>query len=183
MTAIAANDPVRRLSLTPHSVATVFTQCPDTPHLLAVNFDAQTRDVREQQGGWKVLSFRHIEKDPNNTYSSLDLLGDQAHLAAHGSQNWVPQLLPNVYDYQEVDLLGRPISPKTRSAGLIGSLPLLIALAAFSAPQDVLADALRSIQPGEWHPHGHPSGRSEYDSSYTLAFADQSKTLESEEWL
>ena len=150
--------------LEPYSVATIFTQRPDTPHLLAVNFDATTRDVFREPGGWNVLSFHHETADRNSTYSSLDLLGGRAHLAAYGSPAWMDQLLPSVYDYQEIDHHGHPVPPGTQSAGLIGSLPLLVSLAAFSAPENALADAFRSFQPGQWHRHNHPDGRSKYKS-------------------
>ena len=162
VTGIAANDPARHRSLESHSVATIFTQRPDTTHLLAVDFDAGTRDVVSEPGGWKVLNFNHVRKDHNSHFSSLDLLGAEAHLAAPGSPLWVEQLLPSVYDYQEVDDQGNRIPPRTKSAGLIGSLPLLISLAVFSAPQNMLAHALQSLQPGRWQPHNYPDGRGKY---------------------
>ena len=48
------------------------------------------------------------------------------------------------------------------NAGLIGKLPLLIAIAAFSAPRAHLIDVLTNcIRPSEWRPHAFPSGRNE----------------------
>ena len=160
-------DPVLESCIQPqsqYSAATVFTQIPDTGHLLAVDFDAETRDVRDALGGWRVLSFNHVPSGPNNhngTYSYLDLFGAEQHLAAPGSATWLPQLMPPIYNYQEVTTSGHPVPSRTQSSGLIGSLPLLLALAAFSAPPDSLAEAFASVQPGMWRPHTLPLGRSE----------------------
>ena len=164
MALVDQNDPVSHLDLSQfqHSAATVFTQRPDTDHLLAVNFDAETRNVHEEPGGWKVLTFHHRPDGPNNTYSYVDVVGAEQHLAAPGSHNWMPQLIPSIYDYQEVNINGLPVRSRTQSAGLIGSLPLLLALAAFSAPPASLAVAFSCVQPGTWIPHSHPSGRREY---------------------
>ncbi|KAL8950383.1 MAG: hypothetical protein Q9222_003581 [Ikaeria aurantiellina] len=117
--------------------ATIFTQFDDTHHLLAVLFDAEQEHVVEHPGGWKVLSFDHIPQDIQRTYSSVDILGDKKQLAARGSADWVPQLVPEIYNY---DATQNPI--RTASAGLIGKLPILFALPAFSARPERLSQVL-----------------------------------------
>ena len=168
MALVGQNDPVLRLNPIPsqfqHSAATIFTQRPDTDHLLAVDFDAATKNVDEDPRGWKVLTFHHHANGQNGTYSYVDVVGAEQHLAAPGSNDWMPQLMPGIYDYQEVNINGVPVTSGTQSAGLIGSLPLLLALAAFSAPPDSLATAFSCLRPGMWLPHNLHSGRSEYCS-------------------
>lgn len=139
-----------------YSTATIFTQYPDTHHFLAVPFDAETKGVAEHYGGWKVLSFNHELHGGmmNEIFSSVDLAGDQQHLAAPGSYDWMPQLLPGIYDY---DLA--KTSPPRKSAGLVGSLPILFALPAFSARPELLSTILTScLGPNTWIPHKHRHG-------------------------
>ncbi|KAI4137427.1 MAG: hypothetical protein L6R39_007297, partial [Caloplaca ligustica] len=104
-------------TLIPYKAATVFTQYPDTHHLLAVDFDAETKDVADEPGGWKVLSFNHrpLPGAQETYYSSIALFGAEQQLAAPGSTQWVPQLLPKIYDY---DSSGSATSTP-KSAGLI----------------------------------------------------------------
>lgn len=138
--------------------ATVFTQMPDTPHLLAVGFDAETVNVSDQTS-WRPLSFDHVRSgNAERTYSSVSAMGPQQHLAAPGAPQWVPQLLPHIYDYQpRIDHEGQIIPSHTTSAGLIGSLPHLLALAAFSGPARQLDIILtRSLRPGVWAGHSYP---------------------------
>ena len=166
MTQIPANDPVNHALNHVHSAATIFTQMPDTPHLLVVPFNAQLRHAYQNPGGWRPLSFRHVRiNNTQHTYSAVLANGDRQHIAAQGSLHWMPQLLPSFYDVQ---------SGSARvQAGLIGSLPLLIALAAFSAPPNFLPAVLTScLQPGQWRPHQYqyPSGRK---SGYSVFFQDQ----------
>jgi hypothetical protein len=147
-----------------YSAATVFTQGPDTPHLLAVEFDARLLDVATHSSGWTSLNFEHeTKKDNKSTFSYLTTTGSQPRLAAPGPNNQVPQLLPKIYDFRWVDdVHGQPILPVRTHAGLIGSLPLLIALAAFSAPGGCIATVLNNyIEVGKWRPHSfqYPSGR------------------------
>lgn len=143
-----------------HRVATIFSQKDDTDHLLAVDFDASLRDVAAYDPGWRVISFDHIPKtNTNATYSYINLFGGQKHLAAHGSPAWMGQLMPYEYDYQQT-MNGHPVPSTTTSAGLIGSLPILIGLAAFSAHSDSLATVLsNSVLPGAWTRHELPIGR------------------------
>jgi hypothetical protein len=134
--------------------ATVFTQMPDTTHLLAVNLDAGAVNVSDHTI-WRNLSFNHISsRNGLGRYSSIRVLGDQAQLAAPGARHWMTQLLPTIYNYQQqVDLRGEVIPPPT-SAGLIGDLTLLVALAAFSGPQPQLDQILtHCLRPGRWEPH------------------------------
>ena len=137
-----------------YSAATIFTRNPDTPHLLVVPFDARTRDVSQYPGGWRPFTFRHIRiGNTQRTYSAVLADGDRQNIAARGSSHWMPQLLPSIYDKQ---------SWSTRQAGLIGSLPLLIALAAFSAPASFLQSVLTlCLRLRRWNPHQYqyPAGR------------------------
>ena len=143
------------MNLTWHSVATVFTQNPDTPHILAVNFDAREINVADHSQ-WRVLSFNHERVCPNSSrcYSSINILGRERHLAAPGSLAWVPQLIPQLYDFQP-----QATSSSAVSAGLTGNLPILLALAAFSAPLESLVAVLtNNIWPGRWIHHTNPPG-------------------------
>lgn len=144
-----------RNGFTQHSIATIFTQYPDTTHLLAVAFDVQTRNVAEDYGGWKVLSFDHISQSgTQNTYSSIGVAGAHQQLAAPGAPHWMPQLVPGIYDFNPHQAFQR-----ATSAGLIGHLPILFALPAFSAPPYLLPNVLTNhLQPNTWVPHNHPNG-------------------------
>ena len=155
MTRIPVNGAAARPPYGVFDTATVFTQNPDTPHLLVVPFDARTRHVCHYPGAWRPLTFRHV-RIPNtqDTYSAVLANGDRQHIAARGSPQWMPQLLPRVYDDQS--------QSTRRQAGLIGSIPLLIALAAFSAPVAFLPSLLAlCVRPRHWQPHQYqyPAGR------------------------
>ncbi|KAL9577182.1 MAG: hypothetical protein Q9212_006531 [Teloschistes hypoglaucus] len=152
------DDICRKRQMKPHSSATIFVQT-DSDNFWAVPFDAETQDVKEHYGGWKVLSFDHERQQGSDTsavYSCISTVGDQSRLAAGGSPDWMPQLLPKVYDYDPVRSGHEP----EVSAGLIGSLPLLFALAAFSAPPEHLSEVLtKHLQPNRWNPHHRKHGR------------------------
>ncbi|KAL8672074.1 MAG: hypothetical protein Q9168_003469, partial [Polycauliona sp. 1 TL-2023] len=160
MTDITAGELKEKHTL--YDVATIFTQWSDTSHLLAVAFDAEKKDVAEDYGGWKVLSFDHIPRNElQRTYSSVGVAGAEKQLAAPGSSTWMPQLLPTIYNYDPSPNQSNQQRPN--SAGLIGSLPLLFALPAFSAPPLQLSHVLTSfMQPGRWLTHQLPHGRGSY---------------------
>ncbi|KAI4237331.1 MAG: hypothetical protein LQ352_007945 [Teloschistes flavicans] len=157
-----------------HSVATIFVQT-ETSHFLAVPFDAETQDVREHPGGWKVLSFDHEPQQGTSAiYSSIncDFAGDHPRLAAEGSRDWMPQLLPSIYNYDSVLALGQRAAV---SAGLIGSLPLLFALPVFSAsPQHFnrVMDRAGHLHPNRWHPHHHEHGRTQERGMVVTVYYD-----------
>ncbi|KAL8838946.1 MAG: hypothetical protein Q9176_004752 [Flavoplaca citrina] len=157
MTSITARDLNKKDST--YAVATIFTQYPDTTHLLAVNFDAEKKDVAEENGGWKVLSFDYLTRPgTQGVHSSVSVAGGNQQLAAPGSPAWVPQLLPTIYDYKPRANLPRPVS-----AGLIGNLALLFALPAFSAQPSSLSHVLTNfIKPNKWHRHQLQDGRESY---------------------
>lgn len=127
--------------------ATVFTHINYTGHLLAVELDAQEIDVASTDQGWRELSFRHEpEGNSGRTYSYVEALGPEEKIAAP-STHLAAQLLPSIYHCQLVD-------PSVTNAGLIGSLPILLAMAAFTAAPAQLATVFtRYVQPGVWQNH------------------------------
>ncbi|KAL8855678.1 MAG: hypothetical protein Q9178_007689 [Gyalolechia marmorata] len=172
MTDITAKDLDKKKNYLSYSIATIFTQYKDTNHLLAVTFDAEKRDVREEYGGWKVLSFDHIVVPQDGTqrtyYSSVGVAGAERQLAAPGSPTWIGQLLPSIYDYDSGE-------PQRTSGGLIGNLPLLFALPAFSAQPDRLSHVLTScMKPNKWQRHNLPHGHIEERGMVVTVFLDPS---------
>ena len=180
MTRVATDGPLDHSLHHVYSVATIFTQNPDTPHLLVVPFDAGRMDARRNAGGWRPLTFDHKRiGNTQHTYSALTPLGNRQHIAAPGSRHWMPQLLPRVYDYQP--------QPGTQrvNAGLIGSLPLLFALAAFSAPPSQLTGVLETcIRPGVWQAHQfqYPAGRKLRSYPKGGSKANDFQILQNEAW-
>ena len=147
---VPANDPIQRADLDEYvyRAATMFTQYPDTPHLLTVPFNARTRSVRLFGRGWQVITFNHIQVgNSNRYYSYISSQGTEQRLPAPGSPHWTPQLLPTWYDSD-------PRHATRIQSGLIGELPLLFALAAFSTPPDSPEVLLSSMRPGKWTSHG-----------------------------
>ena len=158
--------------MTQHSVGSVFIQ-ERNGHLLVINIDAGRHNVSEY-GCWSRLRFHHerVRSTERNYYTQLDFLGSMEVAAAPLTDHCTPQLLPRRYD--------DPNQRKRTHAGLIGKLPLLIAIAAFSAPRASLADVLRDcIQPGRWQRHDLDSGRGEcaYVASYQTWLIFQTRNI------
>ena len=150
---VPANDATQVVGLDRHMyrVATIFTQHPDTPHLLTVPYNARTRGVSGR--GWQCVTFNHIQVGNSNAYYSyISDRGAEQSLAAPTLRHWSPELLPDWYNCH-------PVHRTRAQAGLIGELPLLFALAAFSAPPHSSEVLLSSIQPGKWISHGLATGR------------------------
>ena len=131
-----------------------------TEHLIATHHDVTVEDVPpDQRSGWKTLQFRswpNHEKGP--TYSVVDLLsGHEGCIAATGPDHLVEQVIPRCYDYRTP----RGCRSTERTfAGLIGNLPILIAMLAFSGPPEHLVSILENcLRDNRWHRHGHPTGR------------------------
>lgn len=127
--------------------ATVFTHMVDTGHLLVVELDAQEIDVASTEQGWRELSFRHEQEgNSGRTYSYVEALGPEEKIAAPSS-HLTTQLLPPMYHCLQAD-------PSVTNAGLIGSLPILLAMAAFTAAPDQLATVFTQyVKAGVWHNH------------------------------
>lgn len=131
--------------------ATVFiTHMLDSGHLLAVELDAQEIDVESTDQGWRELSFHHEQEgNSGRTYSSVAALGSEDKIAAP-SKHLKEQLLPPMYDCQQADT-------SVTNAGLIGSLPILLAMAAFTAaPAQLTTVFTQYVGPGIWLNHKQP---------------------------
>lgn len=154
------NDPVHGVQLTQiYDTATIFSQAFRTDHLLTVPFDARTRNVSETQHDWRCLGFDYQPASSGGTYALLAFIGAEECLPADVT-GW-EELIPQPYRYQETNDSGNPELSETTCAGLIGKLPLLVALAAFSAcPDQLRASLTRTRSPaGQWVPHNYPTGR------------------------
>ena len=158
VTHVGCGNPVDRDIHLFHSAMTVFTQNTDNSHLLCVPFDARGTYTVQKSGDWRPLAFRYTKVDNSQrAYSVLSVNGDHQQIAAPGSPRWTPQLLPPAYNCQK--------GSHRLQAGLIGSLPLLLALAAFSAPPTALIEVLTSSPRARiWKPHQYqyPAGRKCY---------------------
>lgn len=183
ITRVANNESARLANCEVFAAATVFTQMPDTPHLLAVPFDAQNQDVRDYPPGWRTLSFHHfpVNGDARRTHAFITYLGSEARIAGPGSPHIVGPLLPSVYHYHHtIDGNNREIPSEKDHAGLIGNLPVLLALAAFSATPNLLDQTLtRSVLPGTWHPHSFPGGYFQERGMVVTVYLDPSRPKES----
>ena len=153
---VPANDPIRGVDLDRYTyrASTIFTQYPDTPHLLAVPFDARTRNVSQYGRGWQHITFIHnrVGNSGNAYYSYISDQGAEQRIAAPALPQWIDQLLPSWYNCE-------PRHATRIQAGLIGELSLLFALAAFSAPPTSPGVLLSSMQPVKWMHHDLPTGR------------------------
>ena len=151
---VPLNDPIRGSNFDGYvySAATIFAA--DTPHLFTVPFNARTRSVHPTFGrGWQVIRFNHSRVGNYNSYFSyISHRGAEQRIAAPRLPDWIPQLLPTQYDCD-------PRHATRVHAGLIGELPLLIGLAAFSAPPQNLGMLSSTMQPGKWISHSLTTGR------------------------
>lgn len=166
LTPMTTNDPGWQPNLVCHSRATVFSQQDKTDHLLAVELDATTVPIPHDNHRWDTLHFEHIAVPGQSQaakppyYSKINMQGIEGKIAAPASNRIVNQILPHCYNYVR-ELHGHvEIEATKSSAGLIGSLPILISLAAFSAPLDLLRQTLQNhVRRNTWISHTHPLGR------------------------
>ena len=128
----------------------------------AVNFDARRKDVRDADiGEWKEIGFQHRYTQGNSVvFSDLDMPGEQLHLAgpAPSTNTWIYQLFPPLYHWNTSSSVDYP---GAKHAGLIGKLPVLLAMAIFSClpgqADYVLTHCCTEF--GKWLYHGAPQGR------------------------
>ena len=142
----------------PVDTATVFYS---EDSFFAVNFDARRHHVRESLlGDWKDIGFHYVRlttpAQPPRLYAQLDYAPAHTHLPAHGSSRWIPDLFPPTYHFQANDAF----MPNASNAGLIGRLPLIFSLVAFSCASEHVAHYTRHcVQRQRWAPHNRPHGR------------------------
>ena len=132
--------------LSESSAAIVFTQHPSTANLLAVPFDARKESVNKYHG-WQAIGFDHIQVGKTKNYfSSIAFCRSESRLCAPAPSHWIPELLDLFYNHAPIDRF---------QVGMIGDLPLLFALAAFSTPSTTPMGPIlqRCLQPGDWQPH------------------------------
>lgn len=122
---------------------------------------------------WKKLYFDH-EQD----YSSyLTPAGQHSALACQrADQRWPRMLLPDIYH--------GPLTPYQQYGGLVGELPIFLALMAFSIGRDHVNWMFQNcFTDGRWLIHQYPSGR-EYVSPVQWPLTDlKIKVNTSEVWL
>ncbi|KAK2779102.1 hypothetical protein FQN53_001538 [Emmonsiellopsis sp. PD_33] len=133
----------------------------ETSHFLGVPFDCRAESVeqivrtKDARYGWRRVMFNHIEADNRNRWPISVMKFDAEHnvLAAPGSVKWIPQLVPESYNYNQVNV-------STTRTALAGSLALIIAFAALSGPApenqaEVIRPfkAIESFKPPEWESH------------------------------
>jgi hypothetical protein len=131
-----------------HSVVSVFFQ-ERQDNFLVTEIDCTLEDVEGADVGWCQIRFHHHEGGLSEAgaAASYDGLG----APALGS-SWMPQVLPEVYNYHMKDpkIHKEPV----RTGGLCGNLSILIGIAAFSAPVDKAEEAImHSFKLGKWDRH------------------------------
>ena len=156
-----------------YRAASVFTLSPANQHLFGVNFDCRRYNVSEKDPRrWIDIGFEHPPTPESSegvyhtghTYSLLNIPGARRTLGArHPTQwnHWAHQLFPQHYHFNplEVD------NPTAANGGLIGTLPSLLAMVAFSCPKTWLEYVLQNhIRPRQWVPlpQNTPHGREYY---------------------
>jgi hypothetical protein len=131
----------------------------DRRRFIGVPFDARTTNVSAATiGDWKQLNFGHLYS-PNNTTvcSSVDCGEEHTRLAGgappNNTRTWIDNFFPQ--NHHNNGGVYPSEYPNATHIGLIGRLPLLLALAAFSCPSDRADWALRScIRSGRrWSAH------------------------------
>ena len=124
--------------------------------LLGVYLDASEEDVKNSNyGSWRRLRFNKVDGS-GRTFSYLDFAGERNQTVGTLQNHLVPQLLPDKYNPRRQD---------GKNEGLVGRLPILIGVAAFSIESQGLAQALtQCILPQTWAPHYSPNGRGQLSS-------------------
>ena len=136
-----------------YSAATIFNQG-QSKVLFSVMCDAADAGDRSviDAGDWRSLKFEAAPAAPTLSQVGPNFKNDT--LRARGGQHWVGQLLPSRYHHQGSHTNGPTIT------GLVGELPILIALAALSTSEAKFKDVLpASIKEYKWIPHDDGQGR------------------------
>ena len=130
--------------------------CVDRQAFLHVPYDCTAHSVQdiadeEPRKDWKRLSFAHISPDDVHCISLVGHLYENNELGAEGSPVWMPELLPEAYQYHDT-----PRHPGY--CHLAGQLSILLGLVAFSTTEDTMLATIQNsfLHPTKWGwtPHG-----------------------------
>lgn len=141
---------------TQYSTTSMFW-CEDSRGFLQVPHDRTKVDVsdalstseRDIPLPWSGLTFRHTLGPDNRSPSLVGYAYEELILDSLVSLAWMPELLSQRYDGRLND---------RGTARLAGDLPVMIGLAAFSAPPDKMMEAIRNsfrAAGPHWIPHDH----------------------------
>lgn len=123
-----------------HRTGTVWIQR-QARNFFAFAADVTQIDIAEGDTTWSLLGFHN-----RNNMSCIDYTAEQIELQFLGNPNWMPQLLPAPYH-------PKPSRPR---GGLIGKLPLVLGLFAYSGPLGDPASFLPQVSNGGWIPQQGP---------------------------
>jgi hypothetical protein len=150
--------------------ATLFTQRPRGMHWLAINIDPCETHPIDNEVDFKPLMFNHRARPGTNSfYSYVSVAGDKCQLVARAQPNadhWISELFTAQYHWYGAN--GQV--PHPESGGLIGDLPLVLGLAAFSAQvEDVSRVLEKAIGPQTWRRQGTtPAGKLSKTTRYEI---------------
>lgn len=120
----------------------------------ASSVSSESEDETQVNVDWAQMGFRAPEPSLDD-YSSCVTFGadiERERLRCHrADQHWMYELLPDRYHSQQ-------LIQQANYGGMMGDLPILIALIAFSVPPRQVAAALGQCLRGQWQQHGQPRG-------------------------
>ena len=132
-----------------YRAATVFTQAPASQSFFGVEFDARYSNI-DPDHQWEKLMFTHAHHPAGQGYyySELGIQREYYQMATGTNSNWQQDLFP-----QQMHCPANTQNAANRhNAGLTGSLPLLLAVIAFSGPQQQLDTILQNCLRPPLHP-------------------------------
>lgn len=137
----------------------------ETFYFLGVPYDCRRKSVKAERDsiglGWRRLMFRYTDHEPPLSVVGFD--SEYLVLAARGSTNWMPELVPPTYNQNQEKYHG-VIASRT---GIAGELSVILGMAALSCaptmrPEDMAAHVLRvlgvSFRPPHWRLHKLKTG-------------------------
>ena len=137
----------------------------ETFYFLGVPYDCRRKSVKAERDsiglGWRRLMFRYTDHEPPLSVVGFD--SEYHVLAARGSSNWMPELVPPTYNQNQEKYHG-VIASRT---GIAGELSVILGMAALSCaptarPENMAAYVLRvlgvSFRPPHWRLHKLKTG-------------------------
>ncbi len=150
-----------------HGITSIFW-CSDRQAFMHVEYDCAEESVAEKCGGisediplpWRRLSFHYLQAQQGRCISLVGYQLEQDNLGAPGSSTWMPELLPEVYQFHGTPEYQAPCQ-------LGGRLSTLLGLIAFSTSPQTMISTIGNFQKSGlgtvWVPHGRQGQGSKYD--------------------